>query len=133
MKRLERIAWMTLVTVIALVLVGGQFVRPGQAAPVAPFAAVANGGMGNGTADGLLDGPRDGHFTAGPSRNAFGASREVRFRFSMPDAEIEFPLDVSGDPTALTNEWVSGADTNLASAWPRPASAATSVAPPRAG
>ncbi|HEX4682810.1 MAG TPA: hypothetical protein VH277_08890, partial [Gemmatimonadaceae bacterium] len=130
MKRLERIAWMTLLTAIAMVLAGARFVRPGQAAPVAPFAMAAD--------DGSVEmhstvGPREGHFTAAPSANAFGASHAVHFRFAMPAAEIEFPLDVSGDPTALTYEWVAALDTNLSITEPRPVSGATFVAPSRPG
>ena len=35
------------------------------------------------------------------SLNAFGASREVRLRFALPGSAVEFPLEVSGDPSAL--------------------------------
>jgi uncharacterized protein YcbK (DUF882 family) len=44
--------------------------------------------------------------TAEPSASAFGASGGVLLRFAMPGQEVEYPLDVHGDPTALHYEWV---------------------------
>ena len=41
--------------------------------------------------------------------NAFGASQEVRVSFALPGSDVEFPIEVSGDPSALTYEWVAGA------------------------
>ena len=38
---------------------------------------------------------------AEPSAGAFGMSGGVLLRFAMPAEEIEYPLDVHGDPTAL--------------------------------
>jgi hypothetical protein len=40
--------------------------------------------------------------SAGPSLDAFGNSREVRIRFALPTSDIEFPLEVSGNPASLT-------------------------------
>lgn len=50
---------------------------------------------------------------AGASPNAFGLSREVRLRFALPGGQVEFPLEVSGDPASLTYEWVASADSNV--------------------
>lgn len=41
---------------------------------------------------------------------AFGASGEVRTRVVMPGADVEFPLEVHGDPTALTYRWLRVSD-----------------------
>jgi len=59
-------------------------------------------------------------------------SREVRVRFALPGAAVEFPLEVSGDPTALTYEWVS--TRNAESAEPaRPVNGAMFDAPTKPG
>ncbi len=57
------------------------------------------------------------HFTsqvlatsAGPSADAFGRSGEVKIRFALPGAPMEFPLEVSGDPSSLRYEWVRASD-----------------------
>jgi uncharacterized protein YcbK (DUF882 family) len=42
--------------------------------------------------------------------NAFGASHEVRVRFALPGDVVDFPLEVSGDPTALSYAWISVRD-----------------------
>ncbi|HXT18542.1 MAG TPA: hypothetical protein VN706_23140 [Gemmatimonadaceae bacterium] len=117
MSRLERMAWTTLLAAVAAVLGIGPFVRPGQAAPTAPFAAVAN---------------EVSRLSAGPSGNAFGTSRAVRFRFAMPDASVEFPLEVSGDPASLTYEWVPVRDTTTATI-PQPVNGSTFVTPSQPG
>jgi hypothetical protein len=96
----------------AAVLGSVQFVSPTQAAPTEPFAALAAG-------------PRIG---AGASLNAFGASREVRLRFALPNEEVEFPLEVSGDPSNLTYEWVPVRDT-VAAVGARPVNGAAFVTP----
>ena len=70
----------------AAVLGASAFITPFRAAPTAPFAAI---GLG-----------------AAPSLNAFGVSQEVRLRFALPRTSVEFPLQVSGDPSSLTYEWV---------------------------
>ena len=77
------------VVVLALAAMGViQFYRPARS-PIAPFAAYASG------------------LSAGPSMDAFGMSRQVRVRFALPGTSVEFPLEVSGDPSDLTYEWVS--------------------------
>ena len=43
---------------------------------------------------------------AEPSATAFGTSGGVMMRFAMPAEEIEYPLDVHGDPAGLQYEWI---------------------------
>jgi uncharacterized protein YcbK (DUF882 family) len=66
------------------------------------------------------------------SGDAFGTSKEVKVRFTLPGDSVEFPLAVSGDPGSLAYQWVPLADTVPATD-PRPLVGATVVAPPRAG
>ena len=124
MNRVERIAYTTVLTAIALLIVGARFARPGRAAPIAPFALIATH---TATSGGDI-----GPFSADASRNAFGASRQVRFRFAMPDAELEFPIDVSGDPSALSYEWVRERD-SLTATDPQPVNGARFTAPAQPG
>jgi uncharacterized protein YcbK (DUF882 family) len=44
--------------------------------------------------------------TAQPSLNAFGVSQQLRLRFALPGGRVEFPLEVNGDPAAMTYAWV---------------------------
>jgi uncharacterized protein YcbK (DUF882 family) len=48
---------------------------------------------------------------AEPSASAYGPSGGVAVRFAMPSANVEYPLAVHGDPTALQYEWVRVGDT----------------------
>ena len=64
--------------------------RPLRFAP-APFAAVLGAAPSLG---------------AKASRNAFGMSQGVALREAMPADTLEFPLEVSGDPSALAYRWV---------------------------
>lgn len=89
----------------ALVVVAGiagatHLVEGNAAELVAPFASLV-----------------PAHFTsaalatsAGPSADAFGRSGEVKIRFALPGAPVEFPLEVSGDPATLRYEWVRASD-----------------------
>ena len=43
---------------------------------------------------------------AEPSASAFGTSGGVLLRFAMPGEQIQYPLDVRGDPTGLHYEWI---------------------------
>src|SRR3954469_20712274 len=89
-----RTAWGTLAVFVTAAIGVLEFAKPMQAVSVAPFAALAEGsGLG-----------------AGPSLDAFGASREVRVRFTLPNQTVEFPLEVDGDPSALSYEWIAGTD-----------------------
>jgi len=94
-----------------------QFVRPTAAAPLGPFARIAN-------ADSVL--------AVGASANAFGASREVRLRFALPDKPTEFPVEVSGDPSSLSYAWIPARDTT-ADTELRPVNGSSFVAPSRPG
>lgn len=64
-----------------------QFARPASAARRPPFALL--------------------HFaSAAPARDAFGTSGAVKLRFALPGDSIEFPLEVAGDPSLLTYQWI---------------------------
>jgi hypothetical protein len=69
---------------------------------------------------------------ANASLNAFGNSRGVRLRFALPSLEVEFPIEVSGDPSELTYEWRRLRDTSTAT-FPRPIDGATLLAPNQPG
>jgi len=101
--------------VATLAAIGVLQFSPARSAPTEPFAALVRGGL-----------------SAGPSLNAFGDSREVRFRVALPGAEVEFPLEVSGDPSALVYEWVGTRDTVL-NGDIRPVNGAAFVAPNKPG
>jgi uncharacterized protein YcbK (DUF882 family) len=99
------------VVVFALAALGVvRFYRPSQPAPTAPFAGLS----------------------AGASMNAFGASRAVRVQFALPGAALEFPLEVSGDPSSLAYEWISTRDSSRIEA-SRLVTGATFVAPTKPG
>jgi uncharacterized protein YcbK (DUF882 family) len=117
MKRSSgRAAWGTLAVFATAALGVIEFAKPMAPVPTAPFAALAGAA----------------HLSAGPSLDAFGASREVRVRFSLPGRDLEFPLEVGGDPSALTYEWVTGADSSAVEL-PKPLNGATFVAPEKPG
>ncbi|HEY9225426.1 MAG TPA: D-Ala-D-Ala carboxypeptidase family metallohydrolase, partial [Gemmatimonadaceae bacterium] len=100
------------VVIFALAALGVVRFYEATPAPTAPFAHVG--------------------LTAGPSINAFGRSREVRLQFALPGAELEFPLEVTGDPSSLSYEWVPTRET--ASAEPsRLVKGAAFVAPSKPG
>lgn len=67
-----------------------------------------------------------------PSASAFGESGGVLMRFAMPGAEIQYPLDVHGDPTGLQYEWVRLGET-VGTGAARPLVSAAVRAPSRAG
>ena len=73
-----------------------QFYHPSHPAPTAPFANLGQ------------------HINAGAPINAFGTSREVRVRFALPGDVVDFPLEVSGDPTALSYTWIAVRDSTVA-------------------
>lgn len=66
------------------------------------------------------------------SADAFGASGDVKFRFTLPSQSVEFPLAVTEDPSKLQYQWVSATDTAVATA-PMALTGATVVAPSHAG
>ena len=109
--------WSTLLVFGAAALGLVQFTRAASPAPTEPFAALTRG---------------DGHLSANPTPNAFGASREVRLLFALPTGRIEFPLGVGGDLSSLTYEWVSARDSSIAEP-PRALSGPSFIAPGRPG
>jgi uncharacterized protein YcbK (DUF882 family) len=92
-----------------------QFSHPAHPAPTEPIAALTRGRL-----------------TAGASLNAFGSSREVHLRFALPGGDVEFPLEVSGDPSNLVYQWVAIRDSAIADA-ARPLNGAAFVAPTKPG
>ena len=73
---------------------------------------------------------------AGPSvwasGDAFGTSREVKLRFTLPGQRVEFPLDVVDDPRGLQYQWVAASGMEPMTL-PMPLGGATIVAPTRPG
>lgn len=53
---------------------------------------------------------------AAPSANAFGRSGDVRMRFALPGQEVEYPLQLSGDPSRVRYGWVRRSDTTVVGA-----------------
>ena len=94
------------------VLGASAFITPLRPAPTAPFAAM---GLG-----------------AAPSLNAFGVSQNVRLRFALPKTAVEFPLEVSGDPSSLTYEWIALRD-SVAREVPRPVNGSEFITPATPG
>lgn len=89
-----------------------QFFRP-PSAPTEPFANMSR-------------------LAAGASMNAFGMSRAVRLAFALPGSSVEFPIEVTGDPSSLTYQWVVARD-SLPTELPRPVDGANFVAPDKPG
>jgi len=50
---------------------------------------------------------------ATPSATAFGKSGGVLLKFAMPGQEVEYPLDVHGDPSELSYNWVRVGDSTV--------------------
>lgn len=67
-----------------------------------------------------------------PSPTAFGASGGVFVKFAMPGTMVEYPLDVHGDPSALSYTWVRVGD-SLSTGTARPLAGSRVLAPPSAG
>lgn len=114
MHRAGRATWGTVVAATVAAIGVLQF-SPAHTAPTEPFAALVRGRL-----------------SAGASLNAFGDSREVRFRFALPGGDVEFPLEVSGDPSTLVYEWV-GARDSVVNDSAHPLNGAAFVAPSRPG
>ena len=111
-KMARRAIWASRALFGSAALGAMQFVHAPEA-PHGPFAQFA--------------GPR-----AWASADAFGTSREVKLRFSLPGQSIEFPLAVAGDPTRIQYQWVVASGSEAVTA-PMPLSGSTIVAPQRAG
>jgi hypothetical protein len=69
---------------------------------------------------------------AEPSANAFGRSGEVKVRFALPGEPVDYPLEVAGDPSSLTYQWVRVGQSAGATA-PLPLAGAAVVAPTSPG
>jgi len=108
--------WGAFAAIVAAALGIVQFYRPASPAPTEPFAAIA----------------RRRGLSAGPSLNAFGDSREVRLRFSLPASLVEFPLEVSGDVSSLAYEWIAADDTTRRTGL-QPVSGASFISPSAPG
>jgi hypothetical protein len=101
---------------------------------VAVFGVAALGfiGFGPATPRAPLPFSREEGLFAKPSLNAFGSSRSVKFRVSLPGEPVEFPLEVSGTLSLLTYQWIPERDSTPPEA-PRPFGGAPIVAPMQPG
>lgn len=70
--------------------------------------------------------------SADASLNAFGRSRGVLLRFALPGTAVEFPVEVSGDPSDLAYEWLEVGDT-AAAGRPQALAGAQVIAPGNPG
>lgn len=101
----------TMIVMVAAAIGVIQFSHP-TPAPTQPFSRLA----------------------AGATMNAFGTSQAVRMNFALPGHDVEFPLEVGGDPSQLTYEWVQSRDTTGAAVEPaRPVTGSAFTAPGRPG
>ncbi len=107
--------WGALAIFVVAAIAVLQFAKPAASAPTKPFLAVISHRV-----------------SAGPSLDAFGASHAVRLRFALPGADIVFPLEVSGDPSSLTYQWVASSD-SVAAEPPRLLNGSDFVAPSHPG
>ncbi|MDB4912859.1 MAG: Peptidase [Gemmatimonadetes bacterium] len=98
-----------------------QFLRPSDSSPTSPFSRLS---------EALSPSPAPA--TASPALDAFGNSRNVKVHFSMPNKEIDFPLDRNGVAADLQYQWIRFGD-STSSEPPRPLTLAHLVAPPRPG
>jgi uncharacterized protein YcbK (DUF882 family) len=69
---------------------------------------------------------------AEPSEQAFGRSGAVQVRMALPGASVEYPLQLTGDPTSLSYEWVRISDAATIGV-PRPLAGDTLAAPDEPG
>jgi uncharacterized protein YcbK (DUF882 family) len=90
----------TVLVILAAGLGVLQFSKPARDFAARPFAAESQ------------------TVTAESAPDAFGRSGEVKVRFALPGAEVEFPLVVHEDPASLRYQWVAVGDT-VADALPR--------------
>ena len=85
-----RAVWATRIIFGAAAIGSMQFVKA-PAVPRAPFSRFTSP-------------------SAWASGNAFGESREVKLRFTLPGERLEFPLAVAGSPATLEYQWVPVTD-----------------------
>lgn len=69
---------------------------------------------------------------ATPSMDAYGASGEVKVRFTMPGETLEYPLQIQGDPAGLAYTWVRVGD-SVAVGPPKPLAGAILDGPEKPG
>ncbi len=94
--RHRRPALLATAGLMAVAVMGAfQFYSPGEAFGERPFGSFVSRRMP----------------AAAPSAVAYGPSGGVLLRFAMPGEIVEYPLDVRGDPTALSYDWVRVGDT----------------------
>ena len=110
-----------LVVVASAALGAVQFYRPAEQRPATPFVHLTAALM-----------PASERPQAMPAPDAFGQSGEVKIRFALPNAAIEFPLAIVGRTDSLTYQWVSLADSSPVGQ-AAPLTAAPPVAPERPG
>jgi len=115
--RAPRPSWKSLALFGSAALGVLQFTRPARPLEARPFARVVT----------VPSFP-----VVAPSASAFGRSGEVKVRFALPGEPVEYPLEVRGDRSALSYEWVRLGGSSPASA-PRPLSGSGVIAPPAPG
>ena len=98
-----------------------QFFRPSDSNPASPFSRIS---------EAFSPSPAPG--TASPRTDAFGNSHSVNVHFSMPNQDVDFPMDRNGDAANLQYEWIRFGDSTAAEP-PRKLTGAKLVAPPRPG
>lgn len=105
----------TLVLFVAAAVGVIQF-HAGRSVATTPFAAFLNSRVP----------------VAAPSLDAFGASGEVKIRFALPGEQLEYPLQIQGDPAGLAYSWVRVGD-SVAVAPPKPLAGAMLDGPEKPG
>lgn len=113
----RRASWLSGVLAVTLAAALLAFTRPQQVASARPFEYLA-------AATGVSH--------ARASADAHGKSGGVRVRLAMPSMDVEFPLEVHGDPSAFTYQWVRMSDSSLVGE-ARPLGGSTVIAPSQAG
>jgi len=111
-SRNARARWLSGALAATLALTVLAFSRPEQVAS-APFKYLTGGTSSSRTRT---------------SAEAYGKSGEVRVRLAMPSMDVEYPLEVSGDPSAFTYQWMRLADSALVGE-SRPLGGSTVIAP----
>jgi uncharacterized protein YcbK (DUF882 family) len=111
-----RASWASLAVFGAAAIGVIQFYQPAHSLETRPFAEIARASIPFVT----------------PTANAFGKSGEVKVRFALPGEAVDYPIEVRGDRSAISYQWVrvgdhAGADSA------RPFAGDDVVAPPKPG
>jgi uncharacterized protein YcbK (DUF882 family) len=94
--RRERAGWLTVLAFVTAALLILDLRQPSESILKKPFQNLA-----------VVQA-----MTVAPSADAFGTSGEVKLRVVLPGEQVEYPLEVEGDPARLTYAWVrTGTDT----------------------